>query len=497
MNHQILGSTSEFLRRSHKHMINGAWTDNQAEAFRDVIDPATGDLLTKIQIAGPTEVDAAVKFARAAFEGGAWSGISAADRGRIMWRWADLLEAKLDVITELEVLDNGMPVAVAQGFIGYGISWIRYFAGMADKIADKNLSGTISSRAAPFHSYTSRQPIGVAGMIIPWNGPFGIFLIKTAPALAAGCSCIVKPAEDTPLTALILAETALEAGIPAGVLNVLTGDGSTGALIAGHPGIDKISFTGSTDTGKKIVESCAKDLKRVTLELGGKSPCIVFDDADLELAIPAAAMAIFSNSGQVCFAGSRLFVHERVYDDVVQGIAEFSKNLQVGNGFDPNTALGPLISQKQLDRVNGYVEQAVKAGLDVVMGANKPSGKGFFVSPTVVNRIDPSQPIAREEVFGPVLAAFPFSDTETLIRNANDTRYGLGAGIFSSNIDRVHGVASALEAGNVWVNHYGGMHPGLPFGGFKESGWGRELGEDGYLAYTEQKTVSIKLNPPS
>lgn len=495
MSYQLLDQTEAFIRRHHRHMINGQWTDNASEAFRDVINPSSGEAFSKIQIAGEREVNEAVRAARAAFDAGVWSGLAPSERSRIMWRWADLLEQKLDLITELEVLDNGMPIAVAQGFIGYGINWIRYFAGMADKVPDKNLSGTISSRAAPFHAFTMRQPLGVVGMIIPWNGPFGTFLIKAAPALAAGCSCIVKPAEDTPMTALVLAETALEAGIPAGVLNVITGDGSTGALIAGHPGIDKISFTGSTETGKKIVQICANDLKRVTLELGGKSPCIIFDDADLELAIPAAAMAIFTNSGQVCFAGSRLYIHERVYDEVIDGIAAFTKTLHVGDGFDSKTALGPLISQKQLARVSGYVDQAVKAGLDMVTSAGPAAGKGFFFSPTVFSRLDPAQPIAQEEVFGPVLAAFPFSDTEQLIKAANDTRYGLGSGIFSRNIDRVHLVAQALQAGNVWVNHYGGMHPGLPFGGFKESGWGRELGEDGYLAYTEQKTVSIKLSP--
>ena len=494
MSYQILEETEKFVSRKHKLMIGGSWVESSSGQSFDVFNPANKNKIAEVGYATEEDVNKAVSAARNSFDSGSWSRLKPVERSKILWKWADLLESKIDKITEIEVLDNGMPVIIAKTFIQYGLDWIRYFAGMTDKVVGKNLSSALNGNGENFHSYTSLEPIGVVGLILPWNGPFGTFLIKVAPALAAGCSCVVKPAEDTPLNALLLAETALEAGIPPGVLNILTGDASTGEALVNHRGVNKISFTGSTSVGKKIVHACSNDLKRITLELGGKSPCIIFDDCDLETAIPAAAMAIFTNSGQVCFAGSRLYVEEGIYNDVVNGIAEFSKGLKVGSGFDPDTMLGPLISEIQFNQVNKYVQEGLEEGAEVIIGGNGDNSEGYFFKPTVFTKINPSMKIAREEIFGPVLAATKFKNLNEVISLANDTQYGLGAGVFTTDVNKAHSVAAKIQSGNVWVNHYGGMHSALPFGGYKQSGWGRELGEDGFKAYTEQKTVSIKLS---
>ncbi len=494
MNYQILSETKKFLKKSHKHMINGKWHDSANEEILNVINPATKENISSVQLAGEEDVNIACLSAKESFDRGIWRDMTPSDRGKIMWKWADLLEKKIDQIIEVEVLDNGMPVIVAKTFIGWAIDWIRYYSGMADKIYGKNISNSLSGNGQNFHSYTSFEPVGAVGIIIPWNGPFGTFIIKVAPALAAGCSCVVKPAEDTPLNALIIAETAIEAGIPPGVLNVIIGDGRAGEFLVSNPNLNKISFTGSTEVGKKIVRQCSNDLKRVTLELGGKSPCIIFNDANLEVAIAGAAMAIFSNSGQVCFAGSRLFIQNEIYDEAIKGISEFSKNLKVGNGFAEDTVLGPLISSEQHKKVSDYVKIGLKEGAELISGGNNSSDNGFYFNPTVFGKVNKEMRIVKEEIFGPVLAACPFETIDEVVEMANDTKYGLGSGIFSTDINKVHMVAKKINAGNVWVNHYGGMHPTLPFGGYKESGWGRELGEDGFKAYLEQKTVSIKLD---
>ena len=494
MNYQILTETENFLKKSHKHMINGEWCDSTNEEILNVINPATKENISSVQLADEDEVNLACQSAKDSFDKGIWRNMTPSDRGKIMWKWADLLEKKIDQIVEVEVLDNGMPVIVAKTFIGWAIDWIRYYSGMADKIYGKNLSNSLSGNDQNFHSYTSFEPVGAVGIIIPWNGPFGTFIIKVAPALAAGCSCVVKPAEHTPLNALIIAETAIEAGIPPGVLNVIIGDGRAGELLVSNPNLNKISFTGSTEVGKKIVRQCSHDLKRVTLELGGKSPCIIFNDANLDTAIAGAAMAIFSNSGQVCFAGSRLFIQNEIYDEAIKGISEFSKNLKVGNGFAEDTVLGPLISSDQHKRVSDYVKIGVEEGAELISGGDSSSDNGFYFNPTVFGKVNKEMRIVQEEIFGPVLAACPFDTIDEVVEMANDTKYGLGSGIFSNDISKVHLVANKINAGNVWVNHYGGMHPTLPFGGYKESGWGRELGEDGFKAYLEQKTVSIKLD---
>ena len=494
MNYKLSSETENFLKRHHMHLINGLWKKSSDGTEMQVTNPATKIAISKVPIAGKREVDEACVAARQSFDDGVWANMSPASRGKILWLWADILEKQKKQIAEVEVLDNGMPMAVAETFIGWAIDWIRYYAGMPDKLSGENLSGPTSGDGNAFHSYTSFEPVGAVGIIIPWNGPFGTFIIKVAPALAAGCSCVVKPAEDTPLTALILAEAGLEAGIPPGVLNVISGGSDIGKQLVANKHLDKISFTGSTEVGKEIVRVCAHDLKRVTLELGGKSPCIVLDDADLDLAIPGAAMAIFSNSGQVCFAGSRLLIQEKVYEEVLEGVARFAEGLKVGDGFDPETSIGPLISQAQLTRVASYVERGKNEGAVLLTGGKEHKNKGFFFEPTVFGNVSEDMAISTDEIFGPVLSTYRFSTLQDALDVANNTRYGLGAGIFTSNVNTAHKLAAGLKTGNVWVNHYGGMHSALPFGGYKESGWGRELGKDGLKTYLEKKTVSIKLS---
>lgn len=431
--------------------------------------------------------------ARRSFESRIWRGKTAAVRSQILWAFADLVEANLEELRHLEILDNGMPQAFADYVVRGSAEWIRHYARLATSIFGRNVSGSVSGEQA-FHAYSAHEPVGVAGLITPWNGPIITFALKVAPALAAGCSVVVKPAENTPLTALRMGELAAEAGIPDGVINIVTGFGhEAGAALANHPDVDKISFTGSTAIGKSIVQASAGNLKRLTLELGGKSPCIVFDDADMDTAIPAAAMGIFANTGQVCFAGSRLFVQRKSFDRVVDGIADFAKSLKIGNGLDPENDLGPLISDRQHQRVLEYIGIGQAEGAKLVTGGGSRGGSGFFVEPTVFADVNANMRIVREEIFGPVLVATPFNDIDEVIRAANDTRYGLGAGVFTNDVNKAHRLADRIEAGNIWVNCYGIMHPALPFGGYKESGWGREAGTEGLDAFIEKKAVVIQL----
>jgi phenylacetaldehyde dehydrogenase len=387
-----------------------------------------------------------------------------------------------------------MPLGLARAIVANAATGLRYAAGYGANIFGKNASDAISGGGLNLHAYTAMEPIGVAGLITPWNGPIGAFLVKITPALAAGCSCVIKPAENTPLGALRLGELALEAGLPAGVLNIVTGFGnSAGEALVRHPDVDTVSFTGSTAVGKRIVELASATLKRVSLELGGKSPCIVFDDADLNVAIPGAAMGIFANSGQLCIAGSRLFVQKKSFDKVVAGVADIARSLKLGSGFDPTTQLGPVVSAKQLERVQRYVESGRKEGAKIVTGGDATAGPGYFVQPTILANVDASAQVAREEIFGPVLVATPVDDIDEIVRQANDTRYGLAAGVFTNDVNKAHLIASRLQAGNVWVNCYGLTHPTLPFGGYKESGWGREFGSDGVESYLEKKSVVVQL----
>ncbi|MDY6949478.1 MAG: aldehyde dehydrogenase family protein [Pseudomonadota bacterium] len=483
-----------FLSRKPVLFINGHWVAAKGEEEFDVIDPATEAVIAKAARGRSVDIDAAVSAARSAFERRVWRGKTGAERSAILWRYAELVEQNADELIHLEIIDNGMPYAFAEYVVKASAEWLRHFGRLAPNAFGRNVSNVVSGEARAFHAYSAFEPVGVAGLITPWNGPIVTFAMKVAPALAAGCSVVVKPAENTPITALRMAELAVEAGIPDGVLNVVTGFGAeAGAALAEHPDVDKVSFTGSTAVGKQIIQASAGNLKRITLELGGKSPCIVFDDADMETAIPGAAMAIFANTGQVCFAGSRLFVQRKSFDRVVSGIADFAKSLKVGNGFNQTSALGPLISDKQRERVLEYIEVGRQEGAELIAGGQKVGDRGFFVEPTIFADVNANMRIVKEEIFGPVLTATPFDDMDDMIRQSNATRYGLGAGVYTRDVNKAHYIADRLQSGNVWVNCYGIMHPALPFGGFKESGWGRESGSEGMEAFLEQKSVVIQL----
>lgn len=483
-----------FLARRHGLYIDGGWRQATAQRRFDVHDPATGAVIASVAEGDAADIDLAVAAARRSFDDRRWRGMSADARSQVMWRLAELIERNAREFALLDVVDNGMPIGYANAIVGFCAMQLRYYAGLITKSAGRNGSPAVSHDGQRVHAYTSVEPVGVAGIIIPWNAPLGALVIKVAPALAAGCSLICKPAELTPLVALRFAELAEEAGLPAGVLNVVPGFGPTaGQALVDHPDVDKISFTGSTGTGKHILAAAAGNLKRVTLELGGKSPVIVFDDADPDITIPGAAMGIFANTGQVCVAGSRLFVQKKSFDKVVAGIADFAGNMKIGSGLDPDNAIGPLISREQRDKVMGYIESGRKEGAEVVTGGATVDGGGYFVKPTVFANVNRDMRIVREEIFGPVLVATPIDDIDELVRAANDTRYGLGAGIYTTDVNKAHLVADRLQAGSVWINGYGFMDPSMPFGGYKESGWGRELGTEGMSAFQETKSVFIQL----
>jgi acyl-CoA reductase-like NAD-dependent aldehyde dehydrogenase len=484
---------TEDLQKPRLLLIDGKHVPARSGKTFEVYNPATEELIATVAEGGAADIDLAVKAARRAFEAGVWRNLTGAERAQVMLRFADLVEAHAEEIAHLETMNNGMPLAFARGSAAAGARTMRWFAGATTRIGGQAM-GTSLSVPGEFHAYTRKEPIGVVGLITPWNGPIGTFFLKISPALAAGCSCVHKPSEITPLTALRMGELALEAGLPAGVLNIVPGFGvDAGTAMAGHPDINKISFTGSTLVGKELVRQSAGNLKRVTLELGGKSPCVVFDDADMDIAIPGAAMAIAANSGQVCFAGSRLFVQRKSYDKVVAGIGEFLQKLKVGNGMDPATNLGPLVSAKQRDRVESYIRTGVEEGATIVSGGQKVEGKGFFVAPTVFADTNPDMRIVKEEIFGPVLVATMFDELEDVPALANATPYGLGGGIYTTNLNTAHRLAARIDTGNIWVNCYSMLDASMPFGGFKESGWGRELSEEGLGAYLETKSVWMKL----
>lgn len=486
-----ISKANEFLSTPRQMLIGGNWVEAVSGETIAVEDPATGKLIGYVAAAGRDDVDSAVRAARASFEARVWQGMPGEQRAAIMWKLADLIEANMPELIHLEVLDNGMPTAFAQATIGGAASGLRYYAGMCTKLYGRT---TTMGADMEFHAYSLSEPVGVVGLITPWNGPIATLFTKLAPALAAGCSVVVKPAELTSLTALRVGALALEAGVPPGVVNIVTGLGTVaGAALVEHPGVDKISFTGSTAVGKSIVAAAAGNLKRVTLELGGKSPVFVFDDADLDAAIPAAAMGIFANSGQVCFAGSRLYVQPKVYDKVVAGIEAFAKSLTLGSGLDTANRLGPLISNRQRERVLSYIESGLAEGAELVTGGKTHGDAGYFIEPTIFAGATPDMKIVQEEIFGPVLSVMLFDDIAEVAKLGNATSYGLGAGVYTRDIGNAHKAARLLDAGNIWVNCYGRTDKSLPFGGFKQSGWGRENGPEGIDAFLEKKAVYIKL----
>ena len=478
---------------SGRLLIDNQWLEG-SKTF-DTVNPATGEVLTQVAEASAADVDRAVAAARKAFEDrtGPWRKMSASERGRLIWKLADLVEKNIDEIAELESLDNGKPIFESRYVdMPMVIDVLRYYAGWATKIQGE----TVNTFETAF-TYTLREPVGVVGLIIPWNFPLLLASWKLGPALACGCTVVMKPAEQTPLTTLRFGQLAVEAGIPAGVLNILTGGPEVGKAIVRHPGIDKIAFTGSTAVGKEIMKGAADTLKRVTLELGGKSPNIVFADADIDGAVKGAINGIFYGKGEVCNAGSRLFVEEKVRDEFLDKLVSRAKKMRPGDPLDPKTRLGAIVSQEQMQTVLSYIEAGKKDGAKLIAGGNRVAvdgGKGFFLEPTIFGDVTNEMTIAQEEIFGPVLATLSFGDIDQVVEQANRNQYGLAAAVWTRDVKKAHTVSRQLKAGTVWINTYGLMDAALPFGGYKSSGFGRELGKNALEHYTEVKTVWMNLS---
>lgn len=489
-------ATLNFLDSGPKKLlINGRWEEALSGETFDTHNPATGEELAEVALAGVEDVERAVQAARAAFEMGHWGQMGGEDRGQFLWKLAELVEAHADELAELETLDNGKPVRVARrGDLVYAAKHIRYNAGLAGKIEGTTIPVSYPNQLV----YTLREPFGVVGLIIPWNFPLLTACWKLSQALACGNTVILKPAEETPLTALRLGELILEAGFPDGVVNILTGPGEpTGAAITRNMGIDKVSFTGSTEVGRRVMEAAARsNLKSISLELGGKSPNVVFADADLSKAIKGATWAVFSSAGQECVAGARLFVERPVYREVLEGISAEAQRIRVGNGLTPKIHIGPIITDGQLNRILKFIEAGQQGGAEVMAGGQRLGGElaqGSFLAPTVFAHQDDSLSIVQEEIFGPVVAVTPFDSWDELVKRANTTRYGLAAGVWTENLSQAHRFARAVKAGTVWINGYGMIDPAAPFGGFKESGIGREMGKEAVNLYTQTKTVWVGL----
>jgi phenylacetaldehyde dehydrogenase len=489
-------NVEEFIGVPRQLFIDGRWADAASGRTFETPNPATGETLARIAEGGAEDINRAVQAARRAFEEGPWSRMTASERGRIIWRIGDLILAHLDELAQLESLDNGKPFAVAQAAdVPLAADMFHYMAGWATKLEGNTIDISVPYMpGSNFHSYTLREPVGVVGQIIPWNFPLLMAAWKLGPALATGNCVVLKPAEQTSLTALRLAELIAEAGMPAGVVNVVPGFGETaGAALTAHMDVDKVAFTGSTAVGKLIVAaSAATNLKKLTLELGGKSPNIIFDDAG-DGAIEGAAHAIFFNHGQCCVAGSRLYVQQSRFDEVVDGVAEIAKSIKMGPGIEPGTQMGPLVSEEQLRLVTGYMESGEAEGATALAGGGRYGERGYFVEPTVLTNTRPDMKVVREEIFGPVLVAAPFSDLDEIAAVANDSEFGLGAGIWTQDIRKAHAMAKKLRAGTVWINCYNVFDAALPFGGYKQSGWGREMGHEALNAYTEVKAVTTQL----
>jgi phenylacetaldehyde dehydrogenase len=487
----------QFLSAPKKMLINGKWVAALSGKTFEVKNPATGQTIARVAEGDKEDIDAAVRAARAAFESGPWPAMTPSQRGKLVWRIGELITQHAEQLAELETLDNGKPLAVARAAdVPLAADIFQYMAGWSTKIEGKTIPlSVLYTPGAQYHSYTRPEPIGVVGQIIPWNFPLLMAAWKLAPALATGCTVVLKVAEETPLSALRLGEILQEAGLPDGVVNIVTGFGETaGAALAAHPGVDKVAFTGSTEVGKLIVQAAARDLKHVSLELGGKSPNIVLEDADLEVAIPGAANAIFFNHGQCCCAGSRLYAHRKVFDKVVEGVAAQARSIKLGPGLDPATQMGPMVSEIQKNRVSSYLSAGRSEGARAITGGNARDGAGYFIEPTVFVDTKPSMKIVKEEIFGPVVTVSPFAElNEDVVHAANDTIYGLAAGIWTRDISKAHQLAARLKSGTVWINCYNIFDAALPFGGYKQSGWGREMGEAVLENYLSTKAVTVGL----
>src|SRR6266702_3461187 len=484
-----------FVATPRQLFINGQWTDAASGRTFETPNPATGETLARIAEGDAEDIDRAVRAARSAFDDGPWSKMTPSERGRLIWKIGDLIYEHLDELAQSETLDNGKPYAVAKvADETLSADMFHYMAGWATKIEGNTIDISVPYMpGANFHSYTLREPVGVVGQIIPWNFPLLMAAWKLGPALATGNCVVLKPAEQTPLTALRLAGLIAEAGIPDGVVNVVPGFGETaGAALAAHNDVDKVAFTGSTEVGKLIANAATGNLKKVSLELGGKSPNVVFDDADPS-AIEGAASAIFFNHGQCCCAGSRLYVQQGRFDEVVDGVAEIAKSIKLGPGMEQGTQMGPMVSDEQLRRVTGFLDSGKAEGATALSGGGRFGDRGYFVEPTVLTNTRPQMKVVREEIFGPVVVAAPFSDLDEVAAAANDTEYGLGAGIWTKDISKAHALAKKIKAGSVWINCYNVFDAALPFGGYKQSGWGREMGHEVLEAYTEVKAVTTLL----
>src|SRR5690625_1839682 len=481
----------EFLNQSVGLYINGGYVESASGKTFETLNPATEEVLANVSEAQEEDIDHAITAAEKAFYDGPWSDLTAAERSHLMYKFADLLEENREELAQLDTLDNGKPYKTAlEDDIDGVVDLFRYYAGWCTKIYGQTIPITNDHL-----TYTVHEPVGVVGQIIPWNFPLAMASWKLGPALATGCTVVIKPAEQTPLSLLYTADLFKQAGFPDGVVNIVPGFGPVaGEAIVNHPKVDKVAFTGSTAVGKNIMKKAADDIKNITLELGGKSPNIVFDDANLEEAIEGAFQGIMYNHGQNCSAGSRVFIQRNVYEEVLEGLVKRANELKLGDGMEEDTDMGPLISSKQMDRVLGYIEKGKEEGANILAGGERAFDKGYFVKPTIFADVTDEMTISREEIFGPVVAVYPFDTVDEVIKRANDSDYGLAAGVWSENIKTAHHVARKLKAGTVWVNDYGLEMEGAPFGGYKKSGTGRELGSYALDEYTEVKTVYVNVD---
>jgi len=484
-----------FVRSPHKLLIDGEWVEAASGETFATFNPSTEETLAEVAYGRAEDIERAVKAARKAFaDDSPWRRMNASDRGRLIWRISELIEEHADELAMLESLDNGKPYRIAKAAdVALSADLFRYMAGWPTKIEGNTVP--ISALPAPgeYLAYTLREPVGVVGQIIPWNFPLLMAAWKLGPVLACGCTVVLKPAEQTPLSALRLGELLQEADVPDGVVNIVTGFGDAGAALAAHHDVDKVAFTGSTEVGRLVVQAAAGNLKKVSLELGGKSPNVVYADADMEAAIPGAANAIFFNHGQCCNAGSRLYVQEPIFDDVVSGVSEIAKSIRVAPGIEPGAEMGPLISDEQFEKVLGYLQSGKDHGAEAVVGGERFGHRGYLVQPTILTNTNPDMKVEREEIFGPVVCAIPFEDPDEIVPVANDTNYGLAAGVFTRDISKAHRTAKRLRAGTVWINTYHVFDAAMPFGGYKESGWGREMGHQVLNNYLETKSVVTAL----
>ena len=492
---KLLPQTYTFLKKEKKLLIDGEWVSAQSGKTFTTQNPSIEETLSHVAHGESQDIDRAVQSARAAFDAGPWTTFSASHRSQLIWKLADLIEDNKEELAQLEALDNGKPYHIALAAdIPLSADIFRYMAGWCTKLSGDTFP--ISVPYTPnerYFSYTTKEPVGVVGQIIPWNFPLLMAAWKLAPALATACTTILKPAEQTSLTALRLGEFILEAGFPKGVVNIVTGFGDAGAHLAAHSGVDKVAFTGSTEVGKSILTAAQHNLKKVSLELGGKSPNVLFKDANLDLAIPGVASSIFFNHGQCCCAGSRLYVEKEIFERVVEGVKRIADELKVGDGFDPHTQMGPLISKSQQEKVCSYIDSGLEEGATLITGGKSPQKNGYFVNPTLLTNTNSQMKVVREEIFGPVVTVMPFSTFDDVVTQANDSNFGLAAGIWTQDIAKAHRLSRALKAGTTWINCYNIFDAALPFGGYKESGWGREMGKEVLELYSQTKSSVIKL----